>query len=206
MSGLRAALNRTRAVSIVSLLTIAAFAPSFGRTAATGELSNQRITTAIETEFWIDDAVDANDVDVSTEQGVVTFTGIVDSILAKNRAEAVAASTRGVRSVINRIRVEPRVGRADAELREAVKSALFEDPATEAYEIEIEADSGVITLSGTVDSWQEKQLVDFVAKGIAGVRQVLSNVEVAYKSDRSDYEIRQEVEARLKTTYGWTTT
>jgi osmotically-inducible protein OsmY len=56
---------------------------------------------------------------------------------------------------------------------------------------------GMVTLSGTVDSWQERDLCETVTKGVRGVRGVSNAIEVDFKEDRPDYEIQKEIEARL---------
>ena len=161
------------------------------------EITDEEITNAIESELWTDDAVNPNTVDVSTKQGIVTFTGTADSVLAKDRAAAIAETTVGVRGVVNRIEVAPRIERTDKELQNAVTDALLADPATDAYEIDASVAAGVVTLTGAVDSWAEKDLCSVVAKGVRGVKDVNNELDVDYKVTRSDYDIQEEIEARL---------
>ena len=165
--------------------------------AAMKNVEDSRITSHIETEYWADDAVPSNAIDVDTNKGVVALSGSVDNVLAKDRAEKIAAATVGVRAVVNRIVVVPPVDRTDDVVKKAVKDALLADPATDSFEVSVEVDDGVVELVGTVDSWQEKQLCATVAKGVKGVVGVQNNIDVDYKSERSDYEIEQEVQARL---------
>jgi hypothetical protein len=54
--------------------------------ASTKETADADITSAINTEMRVDHAVSANDVDVTTKDGVVTLEGTVNNILAKDRA------------------------------------------------------------------------------------------------------------------------
>jgi len=165
--------------------------------AAAKDVEDKDITSAIETEFWGDDAVPSHQIDVKTQKGIITFTGSVDNILAKDRALKIAEATVGVRAVVNRITVIPPVTRTDDQIEKAVKNALLEDPATDSYEVDVKVDDGVVKLTGTVDSWQEKQLSAIVAKGVKGVIDIKNTINVDYKTERSDYEIEQEVKARL---------
>jgi osmotically-inducible protein OsmY len=174
------------------------FTTASGRLWAQGEnIEDSEITGAIEGEFWKDQAVSSNQIDVDTEEGVVTLSGTVGNLLAKERAEKIAEAIVGVRAVVNRVDVEPGVSKTDLQLRSDVRGALLDDPATEAYEVQVKVDDGVVTLSGTVDSWQEKQLCGTVAKGVTGVRDIKNMIAVEYKADRPDYEIQKEVEKRL---------
>ncbi len=165
---------------------------------AAQEATDTEITSAVNTEMRIDNAVSANNIDVSTTDGVVTLSGTVNSILAKERAQALAEATAGVRAIVNRVEVEPTTPRSDAELKQAVSNAWLFDPATSDYQLEAEVDDGVVTITGTVTSYAEKDLAATVAKGVRGVTDVINEVDVAYKETRDDMTIRQEVVARLE--------
>jgi len=155
------------------------------------------ITLAIESELTNDDAVDANLVDIQTKQGVVTLTGSVNHLLVKERAEKISENVIGVRAVINRIDVKPRLFSNYSELQKAIKDALLLDPATDSYKVAVAVHKGVATLTGAVDSWQKKWLCETVAKEVPGVIKVKNNITAIYKSDRPDQEIKAEIEAVL---------
>lgn len=165
--------------------------------AAEDEIDDQDITSHIEVEFWADQAVPANAVNVKTVDGIVTLSGSVSNILAKRRSEDIVAAVIGVRAIINRIVVRPKSHRSPGELEKAVRNALLKDPATDSYEVEAGVNDGVVRLTGTVDSWQEKQLCAAVARSVAGVREVDNQITINYDASRSDYEIQQDVESRL---------
>lgn len=173
-------------------------AGGFAVSAQGEEALDSEITSAINTEMWIDDAVNANNIDVSTQDGIVTLTGAVDNLLAKDRAEAMAAATVGVRAIINRIKVEHVQMRSNKELKQAVKEALMRDPATESYDVDVAVDDGNVTLTGSADSYAEKELAASVAKGIQGVKSITNNIIVDYDIKRTDTEIKNEIEKRLE--------
>ena len=161
-------------------------------------VADSAITDRLETEFWFDPAVPFNSVDVSTTRGIVTLTGRVNNLLAKERATRIGESLRGVRAVINRIEIEPIVDWSSKQLADMVKRALVYDAATESYEIVVAAtDSGEVTLSGTVDSWTERDLAETVAKSVSGVVGVRNDIEVSPKPERMDSEIKWDVDRRL---------
>ena len=160
-------------------------------------INDNDITNAIEKEMWLDQAVNANTINVSTADGIVTFTGTVDNILAKDRAVKIAESTKGVLAVINRIKVEPMPNRSDSDIRESVESALINDPATETFKISVNVNKGVVTLTGSVDAWTEKLLCTDVSKGVRGVKDIKNDISVNYKTTRPDLEIKNDIEGRL---------
>jgi osmotically-inducible protein OsmY len=71
------------------------------------------------------------------------------------------------------------------------------DPATDSYETDVSVQNGVVTLRGQVESWQEKELSEKVTKGVTGVKSVNNRLEIHYKDDRPDTEIKAEVERSL---------
>jgi osmotically-inducible protein OsmY len=160
------------------------------------EIKDIDITLAVETQLENDEGVPAHLIDVRTKDGIVTLSGPVENLLARERAADIVATIKGVRSVINLIDVLWIV-RTDDQIRADVELALVEDPATDLFEINVGVRNGSVTLTGMVDSWQEGQLCLLVAKGVIGVKEVKSKIQVSQKSERPDGEIWAEIERLL---------
>jgi osmotically-inducible protein OsmY len=162
------------------------------------DIGDHDIEIAIQNEMFIDEGVASHRIDIEVQQGIVTLSGGVDNVLARQRAREIAMATKGVRSVVNTIEVTPK-GRPAKELRQDIERALMIDPTTESYEVDVSVnDDGIVTLSGSVDSWAEQELCLDVARGVRGVRQVKDDIRIAAVSDRSDPEIRNDVIGRLR--------
>jgi osmotically-inducible protein OsmY len=161
-----------------------------------GSVSDEAITNHIDSELIVSDAVDAQRLNVLTDDGHVTLSGTVNNLLAKRRAEDIALATVGVQSASNNIVVR-KSSRSGAEIRADASAALLADPATDAYEITVEVRQGTATLSGTVESYAEKQLAETVVSGVRGVMRIENNIALDYPSDRPDDEIRADVAQRL---------
>jgi hypothetical protein len=65
------------------------------------------ITTSVKSKLAADDTVKAYQVDVTTENGVVTLSGDVETAAQKEHAVTLARNTDGVRDVIDRLEVNP---------------------------------------------------------------------------------------------------
>jgi len=154
------------------------------------------ITKAIVHEMDRDPVVDGDIVDVKTMDGIVEISGSVPHLLARDQAVQIAEQTRGVRSVVDRIEVRP-IKRSDDAIEADIRQALFEDPATDSYEVEVEVKGARVTLAGAVDSWAEKWLTGDVVKGINGVAEIKNDIEVVHKEDRLDREVHADVKRRL---------
>ncbi len=162
------------------------------------EMTDQDISDKIEDQLILDPGVLSVLINVRTTDGIVTLRGKVNSILAKERAARVAKTVKGVRSVVNRIDINPTALRPDDQVRKDVENALAADPATESYIIGTTVESGQVTLTGAVHSHQQRQVARTVAKGVRGVRAVEDQIDVAYKVDRPDEEIQAEIEQTLR--------
>ena len=184
----------TLAVSLAAVPSVANAAKASGSDAP--KLSDSSIQNALEGELWVDAGVPAHRVDIDVIEGVATLSGSVDNVLARDRARALAATTKGVRSIVNRIQVAP-PRRTDSQIRRDVKAALIGDPATDAFEIDVDVVDGAVTLTGEVDSWAERTLAIDAAKGVRGVRSVLDTIEVVADYDRSDLDIQRDIAGRL---------
>lgn len=160
--------------------------------------TDDAILHAIEGEILTDPEVPFDPIDVTVVQGIVTLTGEVKSLMARERAERLAETIKGVRSVVNRVQVKPHPLRTDEQVRKDVEYALLADPATDSYEVTVKVNDGTAVLSGTVDSWQERELVRRVAKTVHGVREIDDRIKVSHKMNRPDHELRAEIMERLR--------
>ncbi len=161
------------------------------------KITDKDITSAVEERFLFDKAVPWSFIDIKINEGVVTLTGTVDNLLAKERATKIAESVKGVRSVVNTVNVQT-VARTDEEIRKDVETALLMDPAADSYEIKTAVTGGVVNLSGTVQSFQEQSLAMQLARQVRGVKDVKSDITVKYKVTRPDPEIVADAKRALE--------
>lgn len=165
--------------------------------APTEKPTDSEINAAVVNHLLFDSSVPTNEIDIATSEGIVTLSGTAPNLVAKERATMVAEAIKGVRSVVNSIMVEP-IKRTDQELLDDMKAALQADPVTDSYELTPTVATGIVTLTGTVDSWYEKQLAASVAKGVKGVKGVTNDLAVSSSTTRPDSEIAAEIESILK--------
>jgi hyperosmotically inducible protein len=118
----------------------------------------------------------AHDINVETYKGVVQLSGFVDSADQKTEAEKVAAGVDGVKSVKNDISVGGKTSMGtkldDSVTTGKVKAALMDASDVKSGQINVETKSGIVQLSGFVDSDAMKTKAGDVAKGVSGVKEV----------------------------------
>jgi osmotically-inducible protein OsmY len=161
------------------------------------DLTDTNIEIAIDDALMQDQAVSSYLVDVSCANGVITLSGRVDNILAKERALAIAETVKGVRSVINRIEVNPLTEKTDPDIRKDVIQSLAVDPVTELFEIDVSVDDKVVALKGMVNSHIEKQAAGKVAKSVSGVKEVNNLILYDHKTSRPDADFASHIEKAL---------
>ncbi len=172
-------------------------ASSFVASEPRDEISDDQLASVVRVRLIADGLVSADGLSVEAAEGVVTLAGTVRSLLAKRRAIQIAERIKGVRAVIAQIAAYP-PERPDAEIRKDVRRALFFDPATESFEIDVGVREGTVTLGGKVDSWAEKQIAGRVVGEVLGVRAVVNQIEVAARETRLDRDILRDVNRRLE--------
>ncbi|MCF7874819.1 MAG: BON domain-containing protein [Candidatus Omnitrophica bacterium] len=143
-----------------------------------------------------DQRIDSNWIDIEVNDGIAILDGSVEDILTKERAAKLAATVKGVRGVVNDLKVEA-IEVKDSELKQDIENTLAWNSATDSWEIEAEVNNQQVALTGQVESYAEQQLAAKVVKKIEGVKEVENKIEIEYPVERSDYEIKQDVKARL---------
>jgi len=136
-------------------------------------------------------------VTAEVENGDLTLRGSVPTLADRNRLYQIASATRGVQSIDNQLLVVPMDPIGDEQIIANIKQALFLNPATESYEVSILSNEGRVTLSGTVESYQEKDLAMKIASSIEGVKQIENDLEIDIPAERTDLEIEEDVRGLL---------
>lgn len=70
--------------------------------------------------------------------------------------------------------------KTNQELQKDVQDAIRWEPLLNAAEIGVTAKDGVITLTGTVDSYYKKVEAETAAKNVAGVKAVAEEITIKY--------------------------
>ena len=116
-------------------------------------------------------------VQSTVDAGMVTLKGEVDFGSQRDAAEKAVRNLAGVKLVSNQIQVKP-FQVTTTELQSAIEEALERQAELEAKKISLDIHEGRVTLSGTVHSWAEKDVVVGAARGTCGVRAVEDRIVV----------------------------
>lgn len=144
---------------------------------AFGMRSDDNIATDVRTALILDYRVPYDRIFVNVLDGAVTLTGTVDWYYQRLAATFDAAKIKGVKSVDNDVAVmQPEASAAT--VSSGIARAFARDAALSDDDINVSANDGHVTLSGSVETWSERDMAEDVAWRSPGVRSVTNNIVV----------------------------
>jgi osmotically-inducible protein OsmY len=158
--------------------------------------SDATITLWVKEALHGDPRIDASEVNVEIDSGVVTLTGIVKNLAAKKYAGLESKKIQGIRGVINEIIVWAK-SRPDSDITKDILRKFLNIAGVNFHGISVEVVDGQVTLNGQVVSWSEQKEAELLTTEVRGVKSVANNLQVLHKTKRSDDEIRKDVFATI---------
>jgi len=130
-------------------------------------LSDEEIAEAAVRAFRWDYEVPADQVKVIVDHGNVKLEGIVEWQYQKDAAKRCVQYIVGVISIDNLVIVQPIVKMAD--VRKDIEDAFLRSAELDARRIGVVTEDGIVTLSGNVSIWAERDQAVAAAWGAPGV-------------------------------------
>ena len=143
-------------------------------------------------------SVNAAQIGVTVDEGVVTLTGQVATLMQKWTAEKIARHVWGVRAIANDLTVSlDGVGtRSDSAIAHAAANAIEWNSSIPADAVQVTVRDGWVPLSGSV-SWQyQKAAAERAIRNLFGVKGVANSIVV--KPPVSTQNIREQIEEAFK--------
>jgi len=142
-------------------------------------------------------SVDAAEIGVSVENGVVILNGTVKSLTEKWTAERVAQRVDGVRAVTDAlvVKLAGDSQHTDADIAQAAANALDWNASVPRKRIKLLVDNGWITLEGSVEYRFQKDAAENTVRNLTGVKG-LSNL-VIVKPHISPGDVIQAIKKAL---------
>jgi osmotically-inducible protein OsmY len=81
--------------------------------------------------------------------------------------------------------------RSDERIQEDINERLTQDPDIDAWEIEVQVQSGEVILTGTVDDRQTKHRVEDIAEAVSGVKDVQNQIRVKKGDEDQSSEFKK---------------
>src|SRR5260370_25068301 len=142
--------------------------------------TDAEVTADVLAELVWDPAVTVADLDVVMSHGYVTLSGTAATYSSKYAAEDAAYRVYGVRDVTNDIMVDPvaLALRTDGAIQADVRSAIALDTRVPLDRVSVAVDSGIVTLTGNLDYFYQREAAEDDAIQIAGVKDVANLIAV----------------------------
>lgn len=126
-------------------------------------------------------------VQLVVHSGHVTLTGTVPTLFHRAVAAKALRHVKGVKGIVNRIRVVPSAPVRDIEPR--IAQALHHDADVSARGIEAVVSGDTVTLTGCVRSWRERESAEVAAMHAPGIAHVDNHIVVEWPEHPTDVEI-----------------
>jgi hyperosmotically inducible periplasmic protein len=167
-------------------------ASNFSYADAKQDIADARQETQIWTTYALSPYLRANDIKVTVHNGKATLAGNVDDDVNKDLAKEIALGVSGIKEVDNQIKVQadtnPKLSTNygetvdDITITAGVKSKLFWSKYSY-LSTKVETKNGHVSLSGTVDSKEARDLAGRLASNTRGVTRVKNQIAVKDKDD-----------------------
>jgi osmotically-inducible protein OsmY len=161
-------------------------------------MTNHELQDHIQNALAWEPSVDAGEIGVSVDEGIVTLRGDVHSYAEKAAAERVALRVYGVKAVANdiEVRIEGIGKRTDTEIAQAAVNALKWTTTVPKDAVTVTISNGWLALKGTVDWQYQKDAAARTVRDLIGVRGVTN--EIALKPHVRAGDVQAKIEAAFK--------
>lgn len=119
-------------------------------------------------------------IQIKVQNGFVTLAGQVNWNYQRVAAESAVRKLSSVVGVINNVTLAPTAAAQPSEVKRRIVDALKRHAEVEADQIKVSVrDSGVVSLEGDVDNWDERDAIERAAWSAPGVRAVEDHLRIS---------------------------
>jgi osmotically-inducible protein OsmY len=149
-------------------------------------------------ELDYEPSIDAANIGVAVEKGVVTLTGHVASYAEKIAAERIVQRIKGVKAIAQEIegRYPDQAKRSDDEIAQRALSILKWSVHVPSESIKVKVEKGWITLDGGAPWQYQRQAAESAVRKLSGVVGVTNLIEIMPHVEPAD--VRQKIIDSLK--------
>lgn len=175
--------------TLAILLTLSPLQSASAADTATKAMDDVRQESQIATSYALNPYLRANDLKVTVQKGKAVLTGQVDEKISKELAGEIAQGVSGIKDVDNQIVVDanymPKANSNgfgdkidDANISAAICSKLQWNKDVDDVGTEVMTKSGRVTLNGTVNNQNAKDITHRLALNTRGVKSVTNNLKI----------------------------
>jgi len=149
-------------------------------------------------ELEFEPFIDANDIGVAVEDGIVTLTGHVPNFSQRAAVERAVARIRGVRGIAQEIEVRypGQHGTADDEVARRVVNTLKWNTLVPEDKVQVSVHNGWVTLTGKLEWNYQKSGAAEAIRNVEGVAGIVNSIELTPRPTTVD--VKRHIESALK--------
>jgi len=158
-------------------------------------MTDKDLKQHVENSLEYEPGINAKDIGVSADEGVVTLRGNVASYGEKIAAERVALRVYGAKAVANDlvVRLVSDYQKTDTEIAQAALHALKWHSAVPDDRVTVTVKDGWIALAGTLDWQYQKDAATKAVRNLTGVKSVTNDIRV--QPHVKTIDVRDKIEA-----------
>lgn len=161
-------------------------------------MNDKKLRQHVTEELEFEPSIDATDIGVAVQDGVVTLTGHVASYVEKLAAERATWRVKGVKAIAQQIKVRLPTDKKtnDDEIAQRAIAVLAWTASVPADAVKVRVEDGFITLTGTVGWNYQRQLMEKAVRKLSGVRGVVNDIDIAPSVTHAD--VRERIAKALE--------
>lgn len=186
---------KMKAMYSVALLMVAAVALLMTGVPVHASTMDDRIQASAENSYVFKTYLRGDDINIQSEDGVVSLTGTVSEESHRSLAQETVAGLPGVESVDNRLEVKGGNPdeKSDEWLSDKVKTTLLLYQNVGAV-TEVSTNDGIVTLQGDATSQAQKDLTTEYARDVEGVKDVKNEMTVSNTGENTTRTIVEKID------------
>lgn len=161
-------------------------------------MNDKQLRQLVIDELNFDPSIDAADIGVAAENGVVTLTGHVPTYVQKIAAEHATWRVKGVQGIAQKIEVRFPAGKKqnDDEIAQRALDILAWNVMVPKDRIRVKVSDGWVTLTGAVDWNYQRIAAEKSVRKLGGVKGVFNSISLESNVDAGD--VKQHIRDALK--------
>ncbi len=161
-------------------------------------MSDKQLRQLVIDELEFEPSIDAADIGVSAENGVVTLSGYVTDYVQKTAAERAAWRVKGVKGIAQKIEVRLPGDKKqnDDEIAQRALNILAWNAVVPRDRVRVRVSEGWVTLTGTVNWNYQRLAAESEVRKLSGVKGVINDITLASIAQFGD--VRRRIEDALK--------
>jgi osmotically-inducible protein OsmY len=159
--------------------------------------NNQELQTDVQNAIRWEPLLNAAEIGVTAQDGVVSLSGVVDSYAKKMEAENAAKRVIGVKALVEKIEVKFPSSwlKTNDEIAKDILTALNANWSVPKDKVTVKVEDGWVTLEGELPWNYQREAAKNAVNYLMGVKGVTNNIKV--KSDSHDLIEQKDVEEAI---------